>query len=42
VFRAANMGSNFKMMRDRPMVTVELKWQLDPGGSESVMTFVLY
>ena len=39
--RAGDIGTSFKTVRDRPMVSMGHKWQVDPGGSESVMTFGL-
>ncbi len=40
-FRAANIGSSFKTVRNRDMVTMKHYWEIDVGLSESAMTFDL-
>ncbi len=35
MFRAANIGSSFKTVRDRHMVTMKHYWEVDIGLSES-------
>ena len=41
MFRAANIGSSFKTVRYRHMVTMKHYWEVDVGLSESAMTFDL-
>ncbi len=41
MFRAANIGSSFKTVRDRHMVNMKHYWEVDFGLSESAKKFDL-
>ncbi len=41
MFRAANIGSSFKTVRDRHMVIMKHYWEVDVGLSESAKNLTL-